>query len=224
MVDSSRSDGAVKLYNTYISSASYRVRIALNLKGLEYEFVSVNPFKGDNLKPEYLAVNPQGVVPTLVDGRHTLTQSLAIIEYLEETRPDPPLLPADPLERARVRALALVPACEMHPINTPRVRKHLANDLGLDQETSVAWGGHWNGLGFGTLESLLNDSPHTGTFCHGDSPTLADLCLVPQLFVARIVQTDVSSYPTLLRIEEACLALPEFRAAMPENQSDSPSS
>ena len=214
----------MKLYNTYISSASYRVRIALALKGLKYEFISVNPFKGDNLKPEYLAVNPQGVVPTLIDGRHTLTQSLAIVEYLEETHPDPPLLPADPVERARTRALALAPACDMHPINTPRVRRYLADDLGLDGETTAAWGGHWNGLGFGALEALLADSPHTGRFCHGDAPTLADVCLVPQLFVARVVKTDVSPYPTLLRIEEACLALPEFRAAMPENQPDAPDS
>lgn len=214
----------MKLYNTYISSASYRVRIALALKGLEYEFISVNPFKGDNLKPEYLAVNPQGVVPTLIDGRHTLTQSLAIVEYLEETHPDPPLLPADPVERARARALALAPACDMHPINTPRVRRYLADDLGLDGETAAAWGGHWNGLGFGALEALLADSPHTGRFCHGDAPTLADVCLVPQLFVARVVKTDVSPYPTLLRIEKACLALPEFRAAMPENQPDAPES
>ncbi len=212
----------MKLYNTYISSASYRVRIALALKGLEYEFISVNPFKGDNLRPEYLAVNPQGVVPTLIDGRHTLTQSLAIIEYLEETRPDPPLLPADPGERARARALALTPACDMHPINTPRVRRYLADDLGLDGEAAAAWGSHWNGLGFGALEALLADGPRAGRFCHGDAPTLADVCLVPQLFVARAVKTDVSPYPTLLRIEEACLALPEFRAAMPENQPDAP--
>ncbi len=212
----------MKLYNTYISSASYRVRIALNLKGLEYEFVSVNPFKGDNLRPEYLAVNPQGVIPSLVDGPRTLTQSLAIVEYLEETRPDPPLLPADAPGRARVRALALVPACEMHPVNTPRVRKHLADGLGLGPDAPAAWGAHWNGLGFGALEALLRDSPDTGAFCHGDGPTLADLCLVPQLFVARVVGTDVSPYPTLLRIEEACLALPEFRAAAPENQPDAP--
>jgi maleylpyruvate isomerase len=212
----------LKLYNTFISSASYRVRIALNLKSIAYEYVSVNPLKGDNLKPEYLSVNPQGLIPTLVDGENRLTQSLAIIEYLEETHPEMPLLPADPLERARVRALALVPACEMHPIYTPRVRQYLGKELGLDQETSTDWGGHWNGMGFSTLEELLKDSPHTGMFCHGDQPTLADVCLVPQLFVARFVKTDVSLYSTLLRIEEACLALPEFEAAHPDNQPDKP--
>ncbi|MBH62136.1 MAG: maleylacetoacetate isomerase [Alphaproteobacteria bacterium] len=212
----------MQLYNTFISSASYRVRIALNLKGVAYEYVSVNPLKGDNLKPEYLSVNPQGLIPTLVDGQNTLTQSLAIMEYLEETHPEPPLLPADPVGRARVRALSLVPACEMHPVYTPRVRQYLANELGLDQETSIAFGGHWIGLGFGTLESQLKDSPHTGMFCHGDRPTLADVCLVPQLFIARVVQADVSPYPTLLRIEEACLALPEFKAAHPDNQPDAP--
>lgn len=214
----------MKLYNAFISSASYRARIALNLKGIEYEYVSVDPRKEEHVAPDYLAINPQGLVPTLVDGDHTLTQSLAIIEYLEEIHPEPPLLPFDPVERARVRALALIPDCEMHPVNNRRIREYIVNDLDLGRDTMIAWIGHWNARGFGTLEALLGDSPHTGVFCHGDRPTLADVYLVPQLDAARRFETDVSPYPTVLRIEEACLELPEFQAAMPQNQPDAPES
>jgi len=214
----------VKLYSYFVSSASYRARIALNLKGIEYEYVSIDANKGEHLAAEYLAVNPQGLLPALVDGDNTLTQSLAIIEYLEETRPDPPLLPADPVERARVRALALVPACEMHPVNNRRVRNYIAEDLGHGRDGMISWVGRWNARGFETLEAMLSGNPHTGVFCHGDRPTLADVYLVPQVDVARRFETDVSPYPTVLRIAEACLELPEFQAAKPENQPDAPPS
>ena len=212
----------MKLYNWFASSASYRVRIALNLKGIEYDYFSIDANNEEHLAPEYLAINPQGLIPTLMDGDHLLTQSLAIIEYLEETRPDPPFLPTDSIGRARVRALALIPDCEMHPVNNRRIREYIVNDLGLGRDTMISWMGHWNAKGFATLEALLGDSPHTGTFCHGDRPTVADIYLVPQLDVARRFETDVSPYPTVLRIEEACLELPEFQAAMPENQPDAP--
>lgn len=212
----------MKLYSYFASSASYRARIALNLKGIEYEYVSIDANKEEHLAPEYLAVNQQGLIPSLVDGDLVLTQSLAIIEYLEETRPDPPLLPADPAERARVRALALIPACEMHPVNNRRIRNYIAEDLGHGRDGMISWMGVWNAKGFETLEAMLSDSPHTGRFCHGDRPTMADVYLVPQVDVARRFETDVSPYPTVLRIEEACLALPEFEAARPENQPDAP--
>ena len=210
----------MKLYNWCVSSASFRARIALSLKGIDYEYVSVDPSQNEHLAPQYLAINPQGLVPTLVDGNHVLTQTLAIIEYLEETRPEPPLLPVDPVERARVRALALVPDCEMHPVNNRRIREYIVNDLALGHDTMISWIGHWNAKGFATLEALLSQSPHTGVFCHGDRPTMADVYLVPQLDAARRFETDVSPYPTVLRIEAACLALPEFQAAMPQNQPD----
>tara|TARA_Y100001934_G_scaffold137202_1_gene165531 strand:- start:4322 stop:4966 length:645 start_codon:yes stop_codon:yes gene_type:complete len=212
----------VKLYSFYISSAAYRARIALNLKGLAYEYIAIDMFAEEHLSSEYGEINPQGLVPVLVDGEHTLSQTLAIMEYLEEVYPEPPLLPDDPVERARVRALALVPDCEMHPINNRRIREYLVNDLELGQETMIEWIGHWNARGFATLEALLSESPHTGVFCHGDRLTVADVFLVPQLDAARRFETDLSPYPTALRIEEACLALPEFQAASPGNQPDAP--
>ena len=212
----------MKLFSYFVSSASYRARIALNLKGIAYEYVAIDANSAEHLAPEFLAVNPQGLIPALVDGDHVLTQSLAIIEYLEETHPEPPFLPADPVERARVRALALVPNCEMHPVNNRRIREYIVNDLDLGRDTMIKWMGNWNAKGFATLEATLSDSPHTGVFCHGDRPTLADIYLIPQLDIARRFESDVSSYPTVLRIEEACLALPEFDAARPENQPDAP--
>ena len=179
-------------------------------------------FAEEHLSSEYGEINPQGLVPVLVDGEHTLSQTLAIMEYLEEVYPEPPLLPDDPVERARVRALALVPDCEMHPINNRRIREYLVNDLELGHETMIEWIGHWNARGFAILEALLSESPHTGVFCHGDRPTVADVFLVPQLDAARRFETDLSPYPTVLRIEEACLALPEFQVASPGNQPDAP--
>lgn len=212
----------MKLYNWFVSSASYRARIALNLKGIAYEYVSIDAGKEEHLGPDYLAINPQGLIPTLADGDHLLTQSLAIIEYLEEIKPDPPLLPTAAVERARVRALALIPDCEMHPIINRRIREYIVNDLDLGHDAMIDWIGHWHGKGFETLEAMLGGSPHTGVFCHGDRPTLADIFLVPQLEVARRFETDLSPYPTVLRVDEACRALPAFQAAMPENQPDAP--
>tara|TARA_B100000686_G_C16376082_1_gene755017 strand:- start:7 stop:651 length:645 start_codon:yes stop_codon:yes gene_type:complete len=212
----------MKLYSFYISSAAYRARIALNLKGIAYEYIPINMFAEEHLTPEYYEIHPQGLVPVLVDGGRTINQTLAIMEYLEEVYPEPSLLPADPAERARVRALALIPDCEMHPINNRRVRDYITKDLGISHESMIEWIGHWNAIGFAALEAFLSEGQHTGVFCHGDRPTLADVFLVPQLDAARRFETDLTPYPTVLRIEESCLELPEFQAAMPINQPDAP--
>lgn len=211
----------MKLYSYFRSSAAYRVRIALNLKGIAYEQVPVNLLKGEEKGDDYRKVNPQGLVPALVtaDGR-VLTQSLAICEYLEEVYPYPPLLPADAAGRARVRALANLLACEIHPLNNLRVLQYLTGTLGVDEEQKLAWYRHWVVEGFNALEALLADSSNTGRFCHGDQPTLADVCLVPQVFNARRFKCELSPYPTIQRIGEACEALPAFQAAAPEQQPD----
>ncbi len=208
-----------RLYTYFRSSAAYRVRIALNLKGLEYEAVAVHLLKegGQQKKPEYLALNPQGLVPALdVDG-HVLGQSLAIMEYLDETRPQPPLLPADPLGRARVRAIAQAIACDIHPINNLRVLQYLSGQLGLDQAAKDEWYRHWVQSGLQAVEAMLSDK---GQFCHGDRPGLADCCLVPQVFNARRFQCDLSVLPKIMAISERCEALPAFAQAAPANQPD----
>lgn len=212
----------MKLYNYFRSSASYRVRIALNLKGLSYEYLSIHLTRngGEQFGAEFRAMNPQSLVPVLKDGDLALTQSLAIIEYLDEVHPQPPLLPKAPGERARVRALALSIACEIHPLNNTRVLQYLTGKLGLSEETKNQWYHHWIALDFQALETKLANSPHTGKFCHGDTPTLADCCLVPQLTNARRFKGDVSAYPTLLRIEKNCNALPAFQQAAPDRQPD----
>jgi len=212
----------MKLYDYYRSSAGYRVRIALNLKGVvpdERTFVHLR--MGNQRAQDYLTLNPQGLVPALqLDEAHVLTQSLAICEYLEETHPAPPLLPADPLGRARVRALALAIACEIHPLNNLRVLNYLLHTLGVSREQKDGWYKYWVDVGLEALETQLAREPATGRFCHGDAPTLADVCLVPQLANARRVKIDLFPYPTLTRIEAACLALPAFAAAVPERQPD----
>ena len=212
----------MKLHNYFRSSASYRVRIALNLKGLSYEYLPVHLRRngGEQFAPEFRALNPQQAVPVFETGDHRLTQSLAIIEFLEETSPDPPLLPPTPLERARVRALALDIACEVHPLNNLRVLDYLDHELGASAEARTAWYQHWVALGLGALETQVAGSPHTGMFCHGDRPTLADCCLIPQLFNARRFKCDLTGYPTLLSIEQKCNALPAFRDAAPDYQPD----
>lgn len=212
----------MKLYNYFRSSASYRVRIALNLKGLSYEYVSVHLTRGggEQFKEQYRALNPQSLVPVLEDGEHALTQSLAIIEYLEETHPTPPLLPAAPLERARVRALAQLVACEIHPLNNLRVLGYLTGKLGVSDDAKTQWYHHWVALGLQALEAQVASHPNTGKFCHGDTPTLADCCLVPQLANARRFNCPLSDYPTLLRIEENCNALSAFQKASPARQPD----
>ena len=210
------------LYDYFRSSAAYRVRIALNMKGIavdERTFVHLRI--GNQRAQDYLALNPQGLVPALqLDGEHVLTQSLAIVEYLEETHPSPPLLPADAAGRARVRAIALAIACEIHPLNNLRVLNYLTGTLGATDAQRNGWYKYWIDVGFEALERQLERDDETGTFCHGESPTLADVCLVPQLANARRFKVDVTPYPTLVRIEAACNALPAFAKAAPAQQPD----
>ncbi len=211
----------MKLYDYFRSSAAYRVRIALNLKGLVPERVSVHLRRGAQRADDYLAVNPQGLIPSLVTDRgETLTQSLAIIEWLDETSPHPPLLPADAAGRARVRSLALAIACDIHPLNNLRVLNYLTGTLGATEAQKDGWYRYWCDVGLEAIETQLAREPATGTFCHGRAPTLADICLVPQLANARRVDLDLAPYPTLLRIEAACAALPAFANAAPARQPD----
>jgi maleylacetoacetate isomerase/maleylpyruvate isomerase len=212
----------VKLYSYFRSSAAYRVRIALNLKGLAYETVPVHLTRagGDQLAPAYRQLNPQALVPLLEDAGRLLTQSLAIIEYLEEVHPQPTLLPKDPVARARVRALALAVACDLHPLNNLRVLNYLTGPMGMSDHAKQTWYRHWIAEGLGALEASLGRDRETGRFCHGDAPGLADCCLVPQLANAHRFKCDVSPYPTLLRIEKNCQALEAFQRAAPEQQPD----
>ena len=211
----------MKLYGFFRSSAAFRVRIALNLKGLAYESVPIHLRRNDQQGPEYLGVNPQALVPTLEDDGRVLTQSLAIIEYLDETRPDPPLLPPLPAERARVRALADIVACDIHPINNLRVLRYLSRSFGRGENDIAAWYNHWIDAGFQALEALLAHDPQTGPFCHGDRPGLADVALVPQVVNAERYQLAMAPYPTIVRIYDNCMKLGPFLAAHPDNQPDS---
>jgi maleylacetoacetate isomerase len=210
----------VKLYTYFRSSAAFRVRIALNLKGLAYDPVLVHLPRGEHRKPEYAAVDPQALVPTLVDdaGR-ALSQSLAIIEYLDETHPRPRLLPEDPVGRARVRSLSLLVACEIHPLNNLRTLQHLKRALGQNEEQISAWYRHWIADGLTKLEADLERSG-AGKFCHGDAPTMADCCLVPQIFNAKRYDSDLAPYPKLMRIFDACMKLEAFDRAQPSKQPD----
>jgi maleylacetoacetate isomerase len=210
----------MRLYTYFRSGTSHRVRIALNLKGLAYEAVPVHLLKGEQRQAGYLALNPQGLLPLLEDGEVRISQSLAIIEYLERTHPEPPLLPADPAGEARVRSLALACACEMHPLTNLRVLRYLKDPLGLDQAARDAWCRHWTEEGFAALERRLASEPGAGRFCHGDTPTLADICLVPQIVSSQRWGTDLGPYPTVRRIHETCMELESFVAAMPANQPD----
>jgi len=211
----------MRLHGYWRSSAAYRVRIALNLKGLTVEHVPVHLRDNAQTSPHYLARNPQGLVPLLeTDDGAALTQSLAIIEWLDETRPEPPLLPADPLGRARVRSLALSVAADVHPLGNLRVLRDLRARFGADQAAVDAWYRHWYGWGSTALETRLAREPETGRFCQGDAPGLADLCLVPHLYNCRRIGLDLGLCPTLSRIDAACLALPAFADAAPERQPD----
>jgi len=211
----------VKLYGYFRSSAAYRVRIALNLKGLTPEGSYVHLQKAQQRADDFLALNPQGLVPALVtDQGDVLTQSLAIVEWLDETHPSPPLLPADAPGRARVRSIAQAIACDIHPLNNLRVLNYLTHTLGVSDEQRNGWYRYWVDLGFEALERRLSREAATGRFCHGDAPTLADVCLVPQVANARRFKIDLSPYPTLVRIDAACQALPAFAAAAPERQPD----
>jgi maleylacetoacetate isomerase len=210
----------MKLYGYFRSSAAFRVRIALNLKKLDYETAAIHLRRNDQSKPDYRSVNPQGLVPTLEDTGRTLIQSLAIIEYLDEIYPIPPLLPKDPVDRARVRALAGIVACDIHPINNLRVLRYLTHGLGHDDTAIATWYNHWIAEGFLALERLLARDGRTGTFCHGDAPGLADVTLVPQVLNAERYQLDLGPYPTVTRIYQSCMQLEAFIAAHPNNQPD----
>ncbi len=210
----------MKLYGYYRSSASYRVRIALSLKGLDYHLQPVHLRRNEQRAPEFLACNPQGLVPALADDGAVLMQSLAIIEYLDERVPEPPLLPEAPVDRAWVRALAQVVACDIHPINNLRVLQYLENELGVADDARAAWARHWIDEGFAAMEAMLKDDSRTGDHCFGNRPTLADICLVPQVFNARRFGVELDRYPTLARIHENCMGLPAFRDQAPERQPD----
>ena len=209
----------MELYNYFRSSASYRVRIAMALKGLAYDYKTVRLTTDEQFKESYAAVSAARLVPLLKDGDAVLTQSLAIIEYLDETYPQPPLLPADALGRARVRALAYDIACEIHPLNNLRVLRYLVRDLKLSEDDKNRWYRHWVETGLETLERQLTD-PRTGRFCHGDTPTLADVTLVPQIFNARRYDCRLEHVPTVMRVFEACMKLDAFELTRPEKCPD----
>jgi maleylacetoacetate isomerase/maleylpyruvate isomerase len=206
----------MELFNYFRSSASYRVRIALALKGLDFEYVPVHLVRKEQQQPPFADLSAARLVPLLrTDEGDSLTQSLAIIEYLEETHPTPPLLPADALGRARVRALALDVACEIHPLNNLRVLRFLVHDLKLSDDDKNRWIRHWIETGLAAVEQQLASHPATGRFCHGDTPTLADLTLVPQIFNAQRFEARLEPLPTVMRIFEACMALPAFSQTQP---------
>jgi maleylacetoacetate isomerase len=211
----------MKLYTYYQSSASYRVRIALNLKGIQAEEAYIDLTKGQQSADDYANVNPQKLVPSLVVGKAVLTQSIAIMEYLDETQPEPPILPRDPIARAQARAIALAVAGDIATINNLKIRNRLKSQFGAtDEEVKTKWIQHWIAEGFTALETLLARSAHTGEFCIGDFPTIADCCLVPQIFNARRFGCDLTAFSTINRITAACEAHPAFAAAHPSKQRD----
>ena len=204
----------MKLYNYFRSSASFRVRIALQLKGLSYEYVPVHIARGDHKLPAYAGISADQLVPALETDGHVLSQSMAIIEYLDETHPQPPLLPADPLGRARVRALAQSIACEIHPLNNLRVLKYLVRDLKVDEEAKNTWYRHWVREGLEAFERQLAQGP-SSTYCHGNTPTLADCCLVPQIFNGQRFKVNFDGLPRTMAAFEACMKLEAFQRAQP---------
>ena len=209
----------MKLYTYFRSSAAYRVRIAMHLKGLDYDPSFIHLAKGAHNEVAYRDINPAQLVPALIDEGHLLTQSLAIIEYLDEVHPDNPLLPAAPLARARVRALALLIACDIHPIDNLRVLKYLNRQLKVSEEQKSAWYRHWVEDGLAKLEAMLRDGG-SGKFCHGDTPSLADCCLVPQVANGQRFNCDFGQVPTVMRIFDECNRMDAFRKAAPANQPD----
>jgi maleylacetoacetate isomerase len=214
----------LKLYSFWRSSAAYRVRIALNLKGLPYEIVAVNLSKngGEQHDSEFHGLNPQELIPVLIDGERIIRQSLAIIEYLEETYAGPRLLPVTARERARARGLAQLIACDIHPLNNLRVLQYLEREFNTPQVERERWIRHWISEGFKALEELLTTNPSTGAYCEGDTPSVADLCLVPQTYNALRFSVDLAPFPTIRRIYEQCLTLEAFDNARPEKQPDAP--
>ena len=215
-------DESLKLYTYWRSSAAYRVRIALNLKGLPFESIPVHLAKDEQHATGFKGVNPQELIPVLRHGDRVLTQSLAIMEYLDEAFPDRPLLPAMARDRQRARAIAAMVACDIHPLGNLRVQQYLERDLGATAEQREAWTRHWIGKGFEAIEAMLDGNPSTGEFCEGDRPTVADCCLVPQVYNARRFGVDMAAYPQITRIDAACNALDAFAAARPERQADAP--
>lgn len=213
----------IHMYGFWRSAAAFRVRIALNLKSIAFTETMIDLDAGIQHTPDYVAVNPQAVVPSLILGEGTvLTQSMAILEYLEETHPSPALLPSDPTGRARVRALALLWAADHHPLIPPRIRSYLRDALGVDDAGRTAWIKHWFSEGLRIGEVRLAASPDTGTFCHGDSPTLADLCMISQVMGARGFQIDTTAYPTIHRITETLTQLDPVARSLPLRQPGAP--
>ena len=210
----------MQLYTYYRSQASFRVRIALNLKGLAHDDTFLHLERGDQFAPNYKAVNPQMVVPTLIDGEVKLFQSLAILEYLDETYPEPPLLPADPAARAWVRGLALINIADSHPLIVPRIRHYLLDELQVGQEKMLGWIRHWLGTGLAAMETLLAEHKESGQFCHGGRPTIADIALVTQVTPAKTFQSDLAPYPRVMRVYDSCTAIPAFADAHPSKQPD----
>ena len=210
----------MKLYTFFRSSASFRVRIALNHKGLTYEHAGVSLPKGEHLEAGYKSLNPQGLVPALEDGGRLVTQSLAIIEYLDEVHPGPKLLPVAPLDRAYVRAFAQIITCEIHPLNNLRTRKYIAKTYKQDEEGVNVWYRHWIAEGFQMMEAFLAQEKKNGKYCYRDQVTMADCCLVPQVFNAILYKCELKPYPTVMRIHEACMKLDAFVLAQPSKQPD----
>ena len=211
----------MKLIGYFRSSAAFRVRIALELKKITVEHAFRHLRKGEQGTPDYVAINPQKLVPAFVlDSGEVLTQSMAILEYLEETHPEPPLLPRDPVGRARVRSLALIPTADIHPIQNLRVMAYLRQKYEQSEESTFAWSRHWIETGFEAYEASVAHDPRTGAFSHGDRPTMADLCLVPQVFNAGRFKVDMKRYPTIQRIFDTCMKHPAFDAAQPSKQPD----
>jgi maleylpyruvate isomerase len=209
------------LHNYFRSSTSTRLRAAMNLKGLDYDYRAYALLKNEAKSPDFLSKNPAGLVPVLeLDDGTLMTQSLAIIEYLDEVHPEPPLLPADPAGRARVRGLAYMIACEVHPLNNLRVLQYLGRTFDQDDQGKAAWFAHWVRETFAPMEKLLSESPFTGTFCHGEVPGLADICLYAQMWNNRRFKIDPKPYPTIARIFSALDAIEAFRNAAPPNQPD----
>ncbi|MBX3712495.1 MAG: maleylacetoacetate isomerase [Lysobacter sp.] len=214
----------LKLYGYWRSSAAYRVRIGLNLKGLPYDQVPVHLVRdgGEQHAPEYVFTNPQKLVPVLVHGERKIRQSLAILEYIEELWPQPALLPVTPRDRARTRALAQLVACDIHPLNNLRVLQYLEREWNVPQAERDDWVRHWIVEGFAAFEAMLVEDLGRGEFCEGDTPSIADCCLIPQVYNARRFGVDLAPFPIIQQIEASCLARPEFDAARPEHQPDAP--
>ncbi|WP_295508066.1 maleylacetoacetate isomerase [uncultured Sulfitobacter sp.] len=208
------------LHNYFRSSTSVRVRAALNLKGLEYDYIPLSLLKGEQASPEHLALNPSGLVPTLVTPQGALPQSLAILEWLDESHPEPPLLPSDPWGRARVRSLAHIVALDIHPVNNLRILKHLETEFGVDAQGKAAWFRKWASAGLEALEKRLASEPETGDFCHENKVGLADLCLYAQVLNNVRFEVDMTPFPTIRRIHENCMAIPALVQASPPNQPD----